>query len=287
MARPTKPSNNRPAPKTRTSISRRIPVAVFGAGRMGIKNMNMILHQADMDLMAVVDRKENPLTGQDAGSIAGHAPIGVAVHSDLAAALRGARVLVDFSSPLGTLGHLEMSTRFGVALVIGTTGFEKAQRAKVEAAAKQVPVVLSGNFSLGVNVLLGLARKAAELLEQYDGEVVEYHHNQKKDAPSGTALMLAKQIAAGKGLNLEKAMVTGRSGQVGPRRKDEIGVMAVRGGGIIGRHDVFLVSDHETVTLQHLAHGREAFTTGVMKAVRFAAHAKPGLYDMLDVLGLK
>ncbi|MBN8217688.1 MAG: 4-hydroxy-tetrahydrodipicolinate reductase [Spirochaetes bacterium] len=271
----------------KATVSKRIPVAVFGAGgRMGIKNMGMILQQADMDLMAAIERPEHALFGQDVGAVSGHNPMGVLLGDGLEQALRGAKVMVDFSSPKGTLSHLNASVRNGVALVIGTTGLAKGEIAKIHGCAKKIPVVLSGNFSLGINVLLGLARQAAAHLEGYDAELVEYHHNLKKDAPSGTALMLARQVATGKKLTLEKAMVCGREGLVGARRKDEIGIHAVRGGGIVGRHEVLLVSDHETITLGHLAHDREAFTSGVLKAVRFAAKAKPGLYSMLDVLGM-
>jgi 4-hydroxy-tetrahydrodipicolinate reductase len=282
MAKKTSP----PAPKA--SVSKRIPVAVFGAGgRMGVKNMGMILQQDDMDLMAALERPEHAFFGQDAGAVSGTDPIGVLLGAGLEQALRGAKVMVDFSSPKGTMSHLNASIKNGVALVIGTTGLSKPEIAKIHSAAKKIPVVFSGNFSLGVNVLLGLARQAATLLDGYDAELVEYHHNQKKDAPSGTALMLARQVAAGKNLSLEKHLICGRQGQIGARKKDEIGIHAVRGGGIIGRHEVLLVSDHETITLGHLAHGREAFTTGVMKAVRFAARAPAGMYSMLDVLGMK
>lgn len=275
-------------PAGKATVSKRIPVAVFGAGgRMGIKNMGMIMHQDDMDLMAALERPEHALFGQDAGAVAGHNPIGVLLSDGLEEALRGAKVMVDFTAPKATLSHLGASMKHDVALVIGTTGLSKPELARIQAASRKIPVVLSGNFSLGVNVLLGLARQAATLLEGYDVELVEYHHNQKKDAPSGTALMLARQVAVGKNLSLEKSLVYGRQGQVGARKKDEIGIHAVRGGGIVGRHEVLLVSDHETITLGHVAQAREAFTSGVLKAVRFAAHAKPGMYSMLDVLGME
>ncbi len=268
-------------------MTQRIKTAVFGAnGRMGRKNMEVVLSSPELELTGALDRKESPDFGNDTGILLGKNPSGVKLTDDVKKVLEHAAVMIDFSAPEGTLSHLDLSTASGTALVIGTTGLSPGGHERILEASKKIPIVYSGNFSLGVNVLLSLIRQAAKTLEGFDIEIVEHHHNQKKDAPSGTAIMLGKAAAAGRGLDFEKSLVTGRNGQVGARTKDEIGMLALRGGGIIGRHEVYLVSGNETVELSHLAHDRDAFTSGVVRAVKWVAGKKPGLYSMTDVLGL-
>jgi 4-hydroxy-tetrahydrodipicolinate reductase len=170
--------------------------------------------------------------------------------------------------------------------VIGTTGVTAEEQAVVEAAAKKIPVVQSGNYSLGVNLLLELVRKAASTLgEEYDIEVTEMHHRHKKDAPSGTALMLAKSAAAGRGVDFGEKAVYGRFGDTGERPVGEIAVHALRGGSVIGDHTVMFAGEVERVELTHKAQGREAFAAGALKALEWAAGKAPGIYNMRDVLG--
>lgn len=268
-------------------MTQRIKTAVFGAnGRMGRKNLEVVLASPELELTGALDRKESPDFGKDVGLLLGKNPLGVPLSDQVRSVLENAAVMIDFSAPEATLSHLDMSVAAGTALIIGTTGLSPEGHARIREAAKKIPIVFSGNFSLGVNVLLSLIRQASKTLEGFDIEIVEHHHNQKKDAPSGTAIMLGKAAAAGRGLDFEKTLVTGRQGQVGARSKDEIGVLALRGGGIVGRHEVYLVSGHETVQLSHLAHDRDAFTSGVVRAVKWVVGKSPGLYSMTDVLDL-
>ena len=200
----------------------------------------------------------------------------------------GTEAVIDFSFHTAVPGYIAKAADEGLAYVIGTTGLDAAEQAAVDAAAKRIPVVQSGNYSLGVNLLLNLVREAAAALGSgYDIEVVEMHHRHKKDAPSGTALMLAKAAAAGRGIDFDSAAVYGRHGFSGERPVDQIAVHALRGGGVVGDHTVVLAGDVERVELVHRAHGREAFAAGALKAAEWAAGRAPGLYSMRDVLGFK
>lgn len=265
----------------------KIKTAVFGAGgRMGHRNLSAILAHPDLALTGAVDRKENPDFGKDVGPVLGREACGVTFSADLAAALKNAAVLIDFSAPDATLAVLPTAIAAGTALVIGTTGISSEGQARIREASQKIPIVYSGNYSLGVNVLQGLVRQASKILEGFDIEVVEHHHHHKKDAPSGTAIMLARAAAEARGLDYASSAVHGREGLVGPRTKNEIGMLALRGGGIIGKHEVYFVSENETVELTHNAQNRDAFTSGVVVAAKWIAGKKPGLYDMTDVLGL-
>ena len=193
--------------------------------------------------------------------------------------------VIDFSHHTAVAPSVERAAELGVAYVIGTTGLTPGEQARVDAAAKRIPIVQSGNYSLGINLLLELVRKASATLgEGYDIEVVEMHHRHKKDAPSGTALMLAKAAAAGRGLGAE-SFVYGRNGDVGERPTDEIALHALRGGSVIGDHTVMFAGDVERVEITHKAQGREAFAAGALRAVRWAKDRPAGVYTMRDVLG--
>ena len=195
--------------------------------------------------------------------------------------------VIDFTFHEAVPANIAKAAEDGVVYVLGTTGLTDAEQAAVAAAAKRIPIVQSGNFSLGVNLLLGLVKKAAEILGvEYDCEVVEMHHRHKKDAPSGTALMLARAAAEGRGQDFEDAAVFGREGMVGERPQGEIAVHALRGGSVIGDHTVMFAGDVERVELVHKAQSREAFAAGALRAALWAAGRRPGIYSMRDVLGL-
>ena len=205
-----------------------------------------------------------------------------------AAAPSDSDVVVDFSAPGASAALARAAAEAGrPALVIGTTGFDAGQEAAIRAAAARIPVVTAGNFSLGVNLLMGLVEQAARALgSDYDLEVFEAHHRRKVDAPSGTALMLARAAAEGRGVDLEQAAVHGRSGVTGPRPEGAIGFSVMRGGGIVGEHAVVLAGEDEVVTLSHSARDRRVFARGALTAAAWVLGKPPGLYDMRDVLGL-
>ena len=198
----------------------------------------------------------------------------------------GTEAVIDFSFHSAVPAFVAKAAEEGLAYVLGTTGLSGEEQQSVDAAAKRIPVVQSGNYSLGVNLLLNLVKTAAKVLgPEYDVEVVEMHHRHKKDAPSGTALMLAKAAAAGRGVDFDAAAVYGRKGIVGERPEGEIAVHALRGGSVVGDHTVMFAGEVERVELTHRAQSREAFAAGALKAAQWAAGRQPGIYTMRDVLG--
>jgi len=261
------------------------------AGRMGKTLIRCIQEGkvAGLELAGAIDLWDVPDIGKDAGLAAGAKEAGVKLTTDLAAVAPKADVIIDFTSHFGTAGNAERVAEWGTAWVIGTTGLGDAELAEVHKAAKKVPVVMAGNMSLGINLLCNLVKEAAKALHAkgYDIEIIERHHNQKKDAPSGTALMLGKAAADGAGLDLKKSQVDGRTGMPGARTKDEIGFHAVRGGDIIGDHTVLMAGTGEMIELSHRATSRETFAMGALNAAAWAVAQKPGLYSMQDVLGLQ
>jgi 4-hydroxy-tetrahydrodipicolinate reductase len=193
--------------------------------------------------------------------------------------------VIDFSFHTAVPAAVKKAAEQGIAYVIGTTGLTQEEQSVVDEAAKKIPVVQSGNYSLGINLLLELVKKASDVLgEEYDIEVVEMHHRHKKDAPSGTALMLAKAAADGRGLDFAKNAIYGREGETGERSSSEIAVHALRGGSVIGDHTVMFAGEVERVEITHKAQGREAFAAGALKALSWAKGKAPGLYNMRDVL---
>ena len=198
----------------------------------------------------------------------------------------GTEAVIDFSFHSAVPAFIAKAADEGIAYVIGTTGLSADEQGAVNAAAQRIPVVQSGNYSLGVNLLLNLVETAAKVLGPgYDVEVVEMHHRHKKDAPSGTALMLAKAAAAGRGVDFDKSAIYGRKGIIGERPEGEIAVHALRGGSVVGDHTVMFAGDVERVEITHKAQSREAFAAGALKAAIWAAGQKPGAYTMRDVLG--
>ncbi len=217
----------------------------------------------------------------------GGAPLGVTVTDDALAVFARAQGVVDFTAPAATVEFAALAAQARLCHVIGTTGLEPAHLEKIEAASRHAVIVRAGNMSLGVNLLVRMTQKiAAALDEDWDVEVVEAHHRMKVDAPSGTALMLGRAAAEGRGVGLDDAMVSGRDGITGARARGSIGFSAIRGGDIVGEHDVIFAADGERVILRHVATDRAIFARGALRAVLWGQGQKPGQYDMMDVLGL-
>lgn len=265
-----------------------IGVAVAGvSGRMGRMLVQALAEDGRLRLTGALERAGHPWIGSDLGTALGRAPGGPVVADDAAAALAGARVAIDFTAPEATVALAQAAARAGCALVIGTTGFAPAHLAALAAVAQQVPVVRAGNMSLGVNLMVALVRRAAAVLgPDYDIEIVEAHHRLKVDAPSGTALMLGRAAAEGRGLDEAAARLPPRDGITGTRPEGGIGYAVLRGGDIVGEHDVVFAGPGERLVLRHVATDRMLFARGALAAAAWAAGRAPGAYDMADVLGL-
>jgi len=265
-----------------------VRIAIAGvSGRMGRALLEAVETDAGCTLGAAIDRPGSPLVGQDAGVAWGGAS-GVRVTDQPAAALRSAHALIDFTRPEATLGYLDACLAAGVPLVIGTTGFDDAGKARIAAAAQRIPVVFAPNMSVGVNLLMKLAELAARVLEDgYDIEIVEAHHRHKVDAPSGTALGLGQAVARATGRDLASCAVYGREGITGERDPATIGFATVRGGDIVGDHTLLFAGVGERIELTHKASSRATFAQGALRAAKWLQGRAPGLYDMRDVLDLK
>lgn len=245
-----------------------------GAGRMG-QMLLACAKELGLDVVAVTEAPGSPLIGQAVG--------GLTYQSTWP---EQADTVIDFTFHTCATDNLANAVRCRQAYVLGTTGLSEAELAAVDAAARQVPLCFAPNFSLGVNLLLELVRRAASVLdESYDAEVVEMHHRHKKDAPSGTALGLAQALAEGRGVRLDDVVCHGRCGIVGERPRGEIGMHALRGGSVVGDHTVLFAADEERVEITHKASSRAAFAKGALKAAQWLQDRAPGLYNMRDVLG--
>lgn len=266
-----------------------IKVAVSGAaGRMGKRIIALAHEHPEISIVAALEAPKNPTLGKDAGDLAGIGPIGIMITDDYAATIEACDVLIDFSSPEATIRNVEEATRAGKAVVIGTTGLSDQQKAAVLEAGLKTRCLMAPNMSLGVNLLFNLVAKvAAALGNNYDVEIIESHHNLKKDAPSGTAAKLAEIIASSLDRDLNEVGVYGRQGIVGARKPKEIGIMAVRAGDIVGEHTVMFVTNGERIELTHRAHSRDAFAKGAVEAALWLMNQPVGMFDMRDVLGLK
>lgn len=264
-------------------------VAMLGAtGRMGRSIVPLIAAEADMELSGALAAAGDAGLGQDAGVLAGTPPLGVMVTDQPDRALAGADVAIDFTLAEASLRNALSCREKNVALVIGTTGHNAAQRAELEEVARGLPIVLAPNMSLGVNVLFRLAELAARALngDQYDAEIFEAHHRNKVDAPSGTALGLGRAVAAGRGVNLDEVADFARHGNTGVREYGRIGFSVVRGGDIVGDHRLIFAGPGEQIELAHHAQDRSGFARGALVAARWVVGRPPGLYSMADVLGL-
>ena len=263
-------------------------IIIGAAGRMGRRLINCIHNSNDMELAGATEYSESPFIGKDAGLVAGIAPEAIAISKDLEPLLANANVIIDFSTG-DVVNNAKLATEAGVMSIIGTTALnddEKIELASLADAGGKI--VFAPNMSVGVNLLFHLTEQVAGLLgDDYNIEIVEMHHNKKKDAPSGTAVRLGECAAAGRDISYEENAVYGREGIVGERTASEIGMHAVRGGDVVGDHTVIFAADGERVELTHKASSRDTFAMGALKAVRFLETQKPGLYDMQDVLGLK
>ncbi|MGZ5802728.1 MAG: 4-hydroxy-tetrahydrodipicolinate reductase [Xanthobacteraceae bacterium] len=261
---------------------------VAGAGgRMGRTLIKAIVETPGLVLAGAIESASSALIGQDAGVLAGLAPNGIKVSADIKSLIASADGIVEFTAPAATVAHAELAAAHKLVHIIGTTGLEAAHEAKIAAAAKSATIVKSGNMSMGVNLLAALVKRVAQTLdEDFDIEILEMHHNKKVDAPSGTALLLGRAAAQGRGINLDQRSERGRDGITGAREKGDIGFASLRGGTVVGDHTVVFAGPAERVELSHKAEDRMIFARGALRAALWAKDKKPGLYSMADVLGL-
>ena len=270
-------------------MSDKTGVIVTGvSGRMGQMLVEVLRTHPTLTLSGALERAGHDWIGHDLGTAMGGAETGVTVTDDLAAALQdGGRVVIDFTAPKATLAFAEAVAEAGAVHVIGTTGFSEEELAALVPFAERAVQIRAGNMSLGVNLLVGLTRKVAEALDtDWDIEVIEAHHRMKVDAPSGTALMLGEAAAEGRGIALEDHRESGRDGITGARAPGAIGFSAIRGGDIVGEHDVLFAGAGERIVLRHIATDRGIFARGALKAASWGLEKPHGAYDMMDVLGL-
>jgi 4-hydroxy-tetrahydrodipicolinate reductase len=263
-------------------------IVVAGAsGRMGQMLIRTILASDKARLVGCVERAGAPWIGRDVGEAMGGAPLGVVVTDDPLEAFARAQAVIDFTTPAATVQFAALAAQARAVHVIGTTGLEPEHLRAIALAAHHAVIVRAGNMSLGVNLLVRLTRLVAEALDaDWDIEVVEAHHRMKVDAPSGTALMLGEAAAEGRGVALEAVRDAGRNGITGARLRGAIGFAAVRGGDIVGEHDVIFAGEGERIVLRHVATDRAVFARGALRAALWGQSQKPGEYDMFDVLGL-
>ncbi len=263
-------------------------IAVVGAsGRMGQMLIQAIEENEHAHLSGVTERSGHEWIGKDLGECMGGAPNAITVSDDPLEVFAHSHAVVDFTTPAATVAHSEIAAQARLTHVIGTTGLDDSDLAKIAAAARHAIVVRAGNMSMGVNLLTVLTRKVAQALDtDFDIEIVEMHHRHKVDAPSGTALMLGEAAAAGRGVDLANVTDSGRVGLTGARKQGDIGFAALRGGDVIGEHSVIFAGEGERIVLNHIASDRMLFARGAIKAALWGQNQKPGEYTMLDVLGL-
>ncbi|MBC7478967.1 MAG: 4-hydroxy-tetrahydrodipicolinate reductase [Pseudorhodobacter sp.] len=263
-------------------------IVVTGAsGAMGQMLVRLIAASDKARLVGCIERPGHAWIGRDIGAAMGGADLGVLVSDDPLEAFAKAQAVVDFTAPAASVAFAALAAQARAVHVVGTTGLEAEHHRRLDLAAHHAVIVQAGNMSLGVNLLTRLTQKvAAALDEDWDIEVVEAHHRRKVDAPSGTALMLGRAAADGRGISLDQARVSGRDGITGARERGSIGFSAIRGGDIVGEHDVIFAADGERVILRHIATDRVVFARGALRAALWGQGQKPGRYDMMDVLGL-
>ena len=264
-------------------------IVITGAsGRMGQMLIREVQQSDAARLVGAIERPGHEWIGRDLGEAMGGTASGVPVVDDPLELFGSAHAVIDFTTPEATVANAALAAQARIVHVIGTTGMGEDDQAKVEAAARHATVIKAGNMSLGVNLLMQLTKKvAAALDEDFDIEVVEAHHHHKVDAPSGTALMLGEAAAEGRGVELADVSDRGRDGITGARKRGDIGFTAIRGGDVVGEHDVIFAAPGERIVLRHLATDRRIFSRGALKAALWGQGKGPGLYDMLDVLGLR
>ena len=263
-------------------------IVVTGAsGRMGQMLIRTISDSEVCHLVGAVERKGHAWVGRDVGEAMGGAPLGVIVTDDAIEAFAKAQAVIDFTAPAATVEFAGLAAQARAVHVIGTTGLSGTDLAAINAAARHAVIIRAGNMSLGVNLLTQLTKKVAAALDaDFDIEIVEAHHNKKVDAPSGTALMLGEAAAEGRGVSLDEVSDRGRDGITGARKRGDIGFASIRGGDIVGEHDVIFAAAGERIILRHVATDRAVFARGALKAALWGQNKTPGEYDMVDVLGL-
>jgi len=266
----------------------KMKIAIAGAaGRMGRELVRTVHGRQDCVVAGAIEQQGSIALGQDVGLLAGLGKLGVIITDDPLELFAKVDAVLDFTVPAATVEFAALAANARIVHVLGTTGLTREDDAKVAAAARHATIVRSGNMSLGVNLLTALTRKVAEALDaDFDIEVLEMHHRHKIDAPSGTALMLGRAAAAGRGVDLDKVGVRARDGHTGPRRRGDIGFATLRGGSVVGEHAVIFAADGEVIELRHSAADRGIFARGAVKAALWGRGKGPGLYSMMDVLGL-
>ncbi len=257
------------------------------SGRMGRTVVGLVHENPACRLVGAVERPGSDWVGKDLGEAMGGQAMGLTVTDDALEVMAKAQAVIDFTAPEATVAMAGLAAQARAVHVIGTTGLSDKDLEAIAAAARHAVIVRAGNMSLGVNLLVGLTRKvAAALGEDFDIEVVEAHHNRKVDAPSGTALMLGEAAAEGRGVALSDVADRGRDGMTGARTRGDIGFSAIRGGDIVGEHDVIFAGPGERIVLRHVATDRALFARGAVRAALWGQDKGPGEYDMADVLGL-
>jgi len=266
-----------------------IKVIVSGVcGRMGSIIAKLVCEQEKMKLIGAVEQPGHLSIGCDVGERIGYGKIDLPIVDNLEKVIKLSDVLIEFTNPKTTIDHLEIAAANNKAMVIGTTGLDETQVAKIKELSNSIPIVFAPNMSIGVNLLFKLVGDVARVLgDDYEVEIIETHHHYKKDAPSGTALKLGEIIADNLNRDFNQVAVYGRHGQIGERKKEEIGILAIRTGDVVGEHTVIFGSEGERIELTHRAHSRLTFAQGAIKAARFVTKTTPGWYDMQDVLKIK
>ncbi|MFH1089978.1 MAG: 4-hydroxy-tetrahydrodipicolinate reductase [Pseudomonadota bacterium] len=266
-----------------------IKVIVAGAaGRMGGRIIKAVLDSPNLELAGAFERPGHPQIGRDAGQAAGVEETGITLRGSLAEVIEAGEVLIDFTTKEATLKNIETASAKGLAMVVGTTGFTPEEKERIKELTKGLRLVMSPNMSVGVNLLFKVVGDVARILGPgYDLEIIESHHRLKRDAPSGTAVRLAEVLAEATGRKIGQVAVYGRQGLVGERTDEEIAVLAVRAGDIVGEHTVLFGGIGERLEITHRAHSRDTFARGAVRAAAWVVGQPPGLYDMQDVLGLR
>ncbi|HEY7747744.1 MAG TPA: 4-hydroxy-tetrahydrodipicolinate reductase [Aestuariivirgaceae bacterium] len=263
-------------------------IAIAGAaGKMGRVLTRIASETSDIEIAGGLESDKSTYLGADIGELAGIKRLGKSITSNATDLLPEIQCFIDFSSPSATSSLSEVCAKAGLIHIIGTTGLSEQDEARIKAAAKRARIVKSGNMSLGVNLLASLVKKAAEALgEEFDIEILEMHHRQKVDAPSGTAMLLGSSVAEGRSIELKNKSVRVRDGHTGARPSGAIGFATLRGGSVVGEHCVMFAGPAERLEFTHKAESRDIFARGALRAALWAQHKQPGLYGMADVLGL-
>ena len=263
-------------------------IAVMGvAGRMGQELVRAVHEAEGCTIVGGAEQPDSPCIGTDVGTLSGIGPLGIAVTADPLELIARAEGILDFTTPKATVEFAGLAANARIVHVIGTTGLSESDESHIAAAARHAPIIKAGNMSLGVNTLVAIARRVAEALDDsFDIEIVEMHHRDKVDAPSGTALMLGAAVAEGRSINLKDRSIWDRDGVTGVRPRGDIGFVSLRGGSVVGEHKVIFAGPGERIELTHRADDRTIFARGAVKAALWGRGMAPGIYSMSDVLGL-